>query len=149
MVITIVSVGAKPKQEFAQAISDYEKRLPRHIRVVWRFLKHGSGDPEHSVVEESENILSAIPAEDFMILLDETGNSYSSEEFSHAVYGQAKNITFVIGGAYGVSKRVFDRAGLCVSFGKMVLPHPLMRLVLIEQIYRGHCIASSHPYHHA
>ncbi len=149
MVITIVSVGAKPKQEFTQAISDYEKRLPRHIRIVWRFLKHGSGDPDHSVVEESESILRVTPVEDFVILLDETGDSYTSEAFSRAVYGRGKNVTFVIGGAYGVSKQVFDRAGLCVSFGKMVLPHPLMRLVLIEQIYRGHSIASGHPYHHA
>ena len=149
MVITIVTVGTKPKPDFAQFIADYEKRLPRHIRIVWRFLKHGSGDPSHSVEEESESILSAIAANDSVILLDETGEIYTSEQFSRAVYEQGKNITFVIGGAYGVSQQVFDRADRSLSFGRMVFPHQLMRLMLVEQIYRGYCISSAHPYHHS
>ncbi len=149
MVITIISVGLKPDPEIARLIATYEQRLPRHVRIVWRFLKRGSNpDPIRSVVEESESILSTIPAGDFVILLDETGSNLTSEQFSDKMYNSGRNVTLIIGGAYGVSTGVKKQANLTIAFGAMVFPHQLMRVIVIEQIYRGYCIFTGHPYHH-
>ena len=149
MTITILSVGARPKAETATLLNDFLKRLPKHIRVNWQFIKHGNGTPEVSKQQEAELILRAIPAKTKVILLDEHGKQLSSPELAHTVFGKVDDVCFIIGGAYGVSKTVQDRAELVWSLGKLVYPHQLVRIIIAEQLYRAHSIHIGHPYHHA
>ena len=150
MTITIISVGARPKPENAVLLNDFLKRLPKHIRVSWHFVKHGSGDPESSKHHEAEAILRALGANKHkIILLDEKGKQLSSPELAEVVFAQpAQDISFIIGGAYGVGSSVEKRATHIWSLGKLVYPHQLVRVILAEQLYRAHCIHIGHPYHH-
>ena len=98
---------------------------------------------------ESEQILARIKPDDYVILLDETGQLLSSPELAtrlEAQRGQA--IVCIIGGAYGVNQAVKQRANLIWSLSKLVFPHQIVRLILIEQLYRAQCIINHHPYHH-
>lgn len=147
MTITIISVGSKPRREMELLIQDYVKRMPKHIAVTWRFISHGVGDPKRSVAQESEAIMRILTNQK-VILLDETGNSLTSPQLSEFLYDNGLDTTFIIGGAYGVSEELKQRANLILSFGQMVYPHQLMRLMLIEQIYRTYTIHAGHPYHH-
>lgn len=128
-------------------IQNYVKRMPKHITITWRFISHGVGDPKRSVTQESEAIMRIL-TDQKIILLDEIGKDLTSPQFSKFIYDNGIDTTFVIGGAYGVSEQVKQRANLILSFGKMVYPHQLMRLILAEQIYRTYTIHTGHPYHH-
>ena len=148
-VITVISVGSKPNTALANLIHVYMRRLPKHIHIQWRFVKHGDGSPIQSKQQETEKILSMIDQKSTLILLDEHGKQYDSVEFSHLIFDDIQNnIIFVIGGAYGVSTILIKRANYIWSLGSVVFPHQLVRVLLAEQIYRAHTIASGHPYHH-
>ena len=152
MNITILTVGAKPKAEISLLIESFTKRLPSHIKLTWHFLKHGGhDDPQKSITTESENIMRMIPDGSKVILLDETGKNLTSNQLSEHMFDQnsaGSDLVFVIGGAYGVSNELKERANVMLALGKLVYPHQLVRLILAEQIYRAHCIHTSHPYHH-
>lgn len=150
MTITIISVGARPKPENSALLTDFLKRLPKHIHVSWHFVKHGSGDPITSKQQEAEAILRTIESsKQKIILLDEKGKQLSSPELAGVMFNQpAQNLCFIIGGAYGVSTSVEKRADLVWSLGKLVYPHQLVRVILAEQLYRAHSIHIGHPYHH-
>ena len=100
---------------------------------------------------EGNRILSKIGDREFVVVLAIEGKTLSSEEFSkqleQASINGSSTLTFVIGGSLGLSKEVKKRANLSVSFGRLTLPHQLMRLVLIEQIYRAFTIQQGSPYH--
>jgi 23S rRNA (pseudouridine1915-N3)-methyltransferase len=149
MSIKIITVGNKPSPELLALITDYTKRLPRTFTVTWQYLKHADGDAMSSKLQESENILRAINAKDYVILLDENGKQMSSTELSKTVYTKTKEIVFIVGGAYGVSESVQKRANIVWSLSKLVFPHQLVRLILSEQIYRAYTISINHPYHHS
>lgn len=150
MIIKILSVGSKPSQEISSLISDYTKRLPRPVSVTWKYLKHAKqNDVSTSKLQESENILRAIDKSDYVILLDETGKNINSEKLSRLLFENNKSVVFVIGGAYGVSDVIKNRADFVWSLSELVFPHQIVRLILSEQIYRAHSISVSHPYHHS
>lgn len=143
LMIKILAGGKKNKDWLAEACGEYEKRLRKPFDLTWRF------------VEESEldsKVLS-LDRDNFVILLDERGKILSSPELSEKmadVFGSAKNIVFVVGGAFGhFSPEMQARADLILSFSKMVFPHQICRLILAEQIYRAQEIYLGHPYHHA
>ena len=149
MIIKILSVGSKPSQEISSLISDYTKRLPRPVSVTWKYLKHAKqNDVSTSKLQESENILRAIDKSDYVILLDERGKNINSEKLSRLLFENNKSVVFVIGGAYGVSDVIKNRADFVWSLSELVFPHQIVRLILSEQIYRAHSISVSHPYHH-
>lgn len=149
MTIKIISVGNKSSPEVQAIITDYIRRLPRNISVTWLLLKHADGDVKSSKQQESENILRAIDPRDFVVLLDETGKQFSSEEFSKSIFTASSDVVFIIGGAYGVTESVFARAQIVWSLSRLVFPHQLVRILLSEQIYRAYTISVSHPYHHS
>jgi 23S rRNA (pseudouridine1915-N3)-methyltransferase len=148
MNIQIITIGNKPDRQLSEMIDNFTKRLPRTISLDWLYLKHGSGDPAQSMKQESENILKKISPGNSVILLDETGEQLSSPALSEKLFNSAKNVTIIIGGAYGIDQSIFDCADFTWSLSKLVFPHQIVRLVLAEQIYRAHTISINHPYHH-
>lgn len=147
MNILIISPGKKHEPHLAELIAEYEKRLSTAHDVESRFVS-----PD-TLERESAAILKILGKGDYVILLDERGKSYTSEGFASllqkAVMNSAKRIIFIIGGAYGVDESVRGAAHATVSLSAMVLPHRLVRLMLVEQIYRASEIQRGGKYHHA
>lgn len=153
MTITILCVGKQHESHVSNAIALYEGRLKRFARLEWVFLPHaGFDDPQKTKALESEALLAKLKPDDTVVLLDERGNQWTSPELSsHVEKWQANNrgrLVFVIGGAYGVDERVFQRAYSTWSLSKLVFPHQLVRVLLAEQLYRAFTIKENLPYHH-
>ena len=146
LMIKIIAVGKKHDTDLTHAISSYQKRLKVPFDVDWVFLPNSPRTLEQARQSESEAIMKRLLPDNFVILLDERGDLLTSELFSGELQNQ--NIVVIIGGAYGVTDELRRRADSVVSLSKMVFPHQLVRLVLIEQIYRAQTIISGHPYHH-
>lgn len=149
--IRIVAVGKKHESWVQEGIERYQKRLQRPFVVEWVLLPHSYREGLAARQEESERILSRLSDDDFVILLDERGKNYDSPELSKAVLSpleQSKTVVVVIGGAYGVDTSVHHRADRVWSLSRLVFPHQLVRLLLIEQLYRAQEIARGTPYHH-
>lgn len=144
--IKIIAIGKKHDSDLANAISSYEKRLKQPFNVNWVILPNSSKTGDNARQDESEAILKRIDTDDYVILLDERGVITTSEKFSNDL--QHPNTVIVIGGAFGVNENLRRRADIVVALSGMVFPHQLVRLILIEQIYRSQAIATSHPYHH-
>lgn len=145
--IKIIVVGRVKNKQLDNLIYYYQKQLPRKLQVI-----NIKDEPNLEGINiEGEKIVSKIKANDYVIALAIEGKMYSSEEFSKLIdqieTTQNKDITFIIGGSYGLSKAVLSRANLQLSFSKMTFPHQLMRLILMEQIYRAYKIIDNHPYH--
>jgi 23S rRNA (pseudouridine1915-N3)-methyltransferase len=151
--INIITVGKSHDAFLVDAIALYKKRLHAHFRVDWCLLPpKQEATIADSIASESNTILRTLEKAEYVIVCDERGEAVSSEKFSKMVFdalASCNNIYFVIGGAHGVDEHVRARANKIISFGSMVLPHQLMRLVLIEQLYRAATIASGGSYHHA
>lgn len=146
--ITIITIGKKHDPNLAGAISDYEKRLRTPFETRWVLLPYSAKNSDAARQDESERIISQLCLNDFVILLDERGQSISSPDFSALLTSQ-QNIVIIIGGAYGVNDELRQRADRVISLSGMIFPHQLVRLILIEQIYRAQAIATNHPYHHS
>ncbi len=147
--INIIAVGKKHDPNITDAINDYEKRLRAPFEVKWVLLPYSSAkNGDEARQDESERIISQLRPADFVVLLDERGQDLSSPDFSALLTSQ-QNIVIIIGGAYGVNDELRQRADRVISLSAMVFPHQLVRLILIEQIYRAQAIATNHPYHHS
>lgn len=148
MNINIITVGSKPDSNLSQLINDLSKRFNSKLSLNWHYIKNGQGDTKSSINSESEEILRKISKDNYVILLDESGEQLTSPQLSQKLFSSQKDITFIIGGAYGVSPIIFDRSDFIWSLSKLVFPHQIVRLILTEQIYRAYTISISHPYHH-
>ena len=158
MKIKLVTIGKLKEKYLKEGIAEYSKRLSRFTKVEIIELadektpdKASQLENQQILAKEGERILSKIADREFVIALDIEGQQFPSEEFSLVIENASikgfSNITFIIGGSLGLSSQVKDRANLLMSFGKLTLPHQLMRLVLIEQIYRAFMIQQGSPYH--
>lgn len=154
MKITILAIGKKHDPKLIGAIDDYTRRLGHYTSIEWNLVeaKGSSMNSEQIKQIESELLQSRISSEDKVILLDEIGQQLSSiglsERLQSYMNNATKNLTFIIGGAYGVNEDVKQRANFVWSLSDLVLPHQLVRLVLIEQLYRAHTILAGEKYHH-
>lgn len=150
MTINIIAIGKKHEKWVTQGIDRYEDRLRKPWDIRWTYLPHSSLAEEAARAEESKRILDKISKDDYLILLDERGKHLSSPELSALIAGNLgfKQVTLVIGGAYGVDDTVRQRANTVWSLSRLVFPHQLVRLILTEQIYRAGEIANNRPYHH-
>lgn len=149
--ITIITIGKKHESWILDGLERYEKRLQKPWNIEWKLLPHSSLEGEQARSEESARILSRISPDDYLILLDETGKNIDSPTLSRYIEQQfiaSRPVTIVIGGAYGVDSTVHQRANFIWSLSKLVFPHQLVRLLLLEQIYRAQSIAAGSPYHH-
>jgi len=133
----------------------FTKRLKHYCKfeIVQLELptKLKSSDSETIKKNEGELLLKKITPTDFIILLDEKGKEYSSVEFANFISKKSvheSSLTFVIGGAYGFSNEVYERANAKLSLSKMTFSHQLIRLIFAEQLYRAFTIIKGEPYHH-
>ena len=158
MKIKIVTVGKLKEKYLKDGIAEYSKRISRFATVEMIELADEktpdrSSDSENEKILnlEGNRILSKIGDREFVVVLAIEGKTLSSEEFSKQLEQASINgfstLTFVIGGSLGLSPQVKKRANLSLSFGRLTLPHQLMRLVLVEQIYRAFTIQQGSPYH--
>lgn len=158
MKITICCVGKVKEKFYVQAIEEYSKRLSRYCKleiIEVQDEKTPDNASENLNLQikqkEGERILSAIKDDAYVCALAIEGKMLDSVELSQkidwlGIEGKS-NIVFVIGGSLGLSKEVLDRADYYLSFSKMTFPHQLMRVILLEQIYRSYRIIKGEPYH--
>ena len=146
--IKIICVGKIKEKYFTDAIKEYQKRLNKYTKIEIIELPDYNYDIQKTIYEEGKNILSKITDKDYVITLDVEGNGLSSIEFSNFINKNiSKNMVFIIGGSYGLSKEVKDRSNYSLSFSNMTFPHQLFRVILLEQIYRSFKIINNENYH--
>jgi len=151
MSLHIVTVGKKHESWVAEGIERYQKRLKAPFLVEWVLLAHSSFEGVKARQDESERLSLRLDAYDYVILLDERGKSLDSPRFSEVVreqLDQSRKVAIVIGGAYGVTDELREKADLVWSLSPLVFPHQLVRLILIEQVYRAQQISLGGSYHH-
>ena len=158
MKITIISVGKIKEKFFVDAIKEYSKRLSKYcklniVEVKDEKTKENASQTEEDIVKETEGkrILDKISDSSKIIALAIEGKELDSVELAKQIeefrISGTSDITFVIGGSLGLHKTVLDRADMKLSFSKMTFPHQLMRVILLEQIYRSFRIINNEPYH--
>lgn len=158
MNINVIAVGKVKEKYIEEGIKEFSKRLSRYcnlriIQVDDEKAPENLSYKEMDAVKEKEGlkILSKIPQNSFVISLEIQGKIISSEELSKKMedimISGINDITFIIGGSLGLSKEVSSRSDYKLSFSKMTFPHQLMRLILLEQVYRGWRIMKNEPYH--
>ncbi|HHK7249814.1 TPA: 23S rRNA (pseudouridine(1915)-N(3))-methyltransferase RlmH [Streptococcus pneumoniae] len=158
MKIKVVTVGKLKEKYLKDGIAEYSKRISRFAKFEMIELSDektpdkASESENQKILEiEGQRILSKIADRDFVIVLAIEGKTFFSEEFSKQLEETSikgfSTLTFIIGGSLGLSSSVKNRANLSVSFGRLTLPHQLMRLVLVEQIYRAFTIQQGFLYH--
>lgn len=151
MPLHIIAIGKKHEDWVQQGIERYQKRLKPPFNVQWVLLPHSSLQGSSARQEESGRILSRLNAYSYVILLDERGKLLDSPAFSKLLENQlnsSQKIAIVIGGAYGVTQEVRDKVSFTLSFSPQVFPHQLIRLMLVEQLYRAQEISHNGAYHH-
>jgi 23S rRNA (pseudouridine1915-N3)-methyltransferase len=158
MNIYIISVGKIKEKYLKDAIAEYSKRLSRYCRleiieVTDEKTPDNASEKEELQIKDKEGgaILRHVKDNMHIVTLDLKGKMLSSEEFSKyvgncGVQGES-NIAFIIGGSLGLSPEVLKRSDFSLCFSKMTFPHQLMRVILLEQLYRGYRIMSGEPYH--
>lgn len=158
MKITIVTVGKIKEKYLKDAISEYSKRLSRYCKLeIVETADEKTPDGASELVEmqirrkEGERIEKSLREDAYVIALAIDGKMLSSEEFSEKIGSLGVNgvshIIFIIGGSIGLDDQILKRADYKLSFSKMTFPHQLMRVILLEQIYRGYRILNHEPYH--
>ena len=149
MYIKVLCVGKLKEKYWSDGVDEYMKRLKSYCRTTVEEIKESKTD---DVEEEGKNLLSRIEDGEYVITLEIKGKRLSSEGLSEKIgelmaEGRAKGIVFVIGGSEGLSKVVMKRSDFALSFSDMTFPHQMMRVILLEQIYRSFRILRNEPYH--
>lgn len=156
MRMVLLSVG-KPNETYVnEGIADFTNRINKYFKAEWQLIgapKNAASMSEQELKKtEAGLILQNIQKDDFLILLDERGKSFSSPDLANFLQQRAnessKRIIFLIGGAFGVDPMIATRADYTWSLSKLVFPHMLVRLILTEQIYRACTILRNEKYHH-
>ena len=156
MEIKLIAIGKTDKTELDQLIKSYQNRLMHYVRFSFEIipdLKNSKNLSEKlQKKEEGKIILSKISNSDRLILLDENGQEMNSVGFSNFLQKQMnsglKRLVLVIGGPYGFSEDVYKKASSKLALSKMTFSHQMVRLFIIEQLYRSFTILKNEPYHH-
>ncbi|MBR8713871.1 23S rRNA (pseudouridine(1915)-N(3))-methyltransferase RlmH [Porphyromonas levii] len=154
--IKLLFVGRTDSPDIQRLIEDYQKRLGRFVPIEIEELPDLKNRRKLSETEQKEEegklILAAVGAQDEVILMDERGKQLTSIELSKLIEQKQmtvpRKLLFVIGGPYGFSPAVYAACPLKLSLSKLTFSHQMVRLFLIEQIYRAYTIIHNHPYHH-
>lgn len=156
MKITLLVVGKTDDSQLQELILRYEKRLKHYItfdiQVIPDLKNRKNLSVENQKTQEGKHIVEQLQKSDFVTLLDEGGKTYTSMQFATMINKRSvsglKRLIFVIGGPYGFSKEVYDRANSKLSLSAMTFSHQMVRLFAVEQIYRAFTILNNEPYHH-
>jgi len=157
MKITLLVVGPTTIPYVNEGLLSFCTRLKRfqtpfEIRVIADVKTSKKTTADAQKKAEGVQILSGVQSSDHLVLLDERGRQFTSREFAAFIdqkgVSGVKNLIFVIGGPYGFSQEVYNRANSLLSLSKMTFPHELVRLLFVEQIYRAYTISANLPYHH-
>jgi 23S rRNA (pseudouridine1915-N3)-methyltransferase len=147
MKIVILSIGKEKDGVSEQLIRHYELRLLRYLPIEWMYIPH-----DVTKEKEAEKILTYIKKEDYVVLLDEKGRDIKSEVLAEIIENRmvdsVRRIVFVIGGAYGISEKIMERANYVWKLSSLVFPHMLVRVIVLEQLYRAFTIIKGEKYHH-
>lgn len=156
MIIKLIVVGKTVKSYLKEGEEEYANRLKHYVRfeeeVIAELKNVASLNEEQIKQKEGEEILKRIQPTDYLVLLDEQGKQFTSEEFAEKIIKwqntSVKQVVFVVGGAYGFSKEVYDRCNEKLSLSKMTFSHQMVRVFFKEQLYRAYSIIKGEPYHH-
>lgn len=147
MKIYLLAVGKIKNKSYITEIENYLKQIPYEFQII----EIKDEPTKAGMKKEKEAILKKIPKDSYIICLDRKGKEYSSIKFSsfieNLINSRNKDIVFIIGGSYGIDEELLAKANEKVSFSKLTFPHQLMRVILVEQIYRAFKIMENHPYH--
>ena len=152
MKISLFVVGKTNHNYLSPGIDDYTKRINHYIPFNIQYIADAKNTKNLSQAQqkqaEGQNLLNAFDKSDYVVLLDE----FTSKDFSSFIEKKmqtvAKRLVFVVGGPYGFSEDVYQRANEKISLSKMTFPHDLIRLIFTEQLYRSFTIMNNEPYHH-
>ena len=153
MEIKLVVVGKTKNKELISLIENYIKRINFFNKfqiIEVNSVKTRKNNSDEIKKIECENILKKIKKNDLLFLLDEKGKNYNSREFADFLkvrFQESKTIVFVIGGAFGFSKDLYNKSKGLISISKMTFSHQIIRLFFTEQLYRAFTILNNHPYH--
>ena len=158
MKITLITVGKIKEKYLKDAIAEYSKRLSRYCRLeIVEVADEKTPDNASDTVEdairgkEGERILKYVKEDAYVITLEIAGKMLTSEEMAEKIeklgVQGTSHIIFIIGGSIGLGKEILKRSDYALSFSKMTFPHQLMRVILLEQIYRSYRIINHEPYH--
>lgn len=156
MKITLLVIGKTDAGYFIDAVGEYQKRLehyiPFEIQVIPDIKNTKSLTADQQKEKEAELILKSLQAGDYLVLLDDKGKEYTSMQFATYIEKKthtiAKRLVFLIGGPYGFSQSVYDKANEKLTLSRMTFSHQMVRLIFVEQLYRAMTILNNEPYHH-
>ena len=156
MKIKVIVIGKTNKSFLIEGENEYLKRLKRYVnfeKIEIPDLKNAKKMSRNEIKEkEGKLILQKVDNQSFVVLLDEKGREFTSLKFSGWLQDKMnhsiKSVTFIIGGAYGFSDEVYQKANEKIAVSKMTFSHQMIRMIFFEQIYRGFTILNNEPYHH-
>ena len=157
MKIKLIAIGKTDSKDLQPLIEEYSKRLSFYVSFNFEIIpdiKNAKNLSEkQQKIAEGNELLKRIEKSDTIIILDEKGKTFSSVEFSvflqKKMNSGLKNLIFIIGGPYGFSEEIYQRANAKISLSTMTFSHQMVRLFFIEQLYRGFTILKNEPYHHS
>lgn len=154
MRLNIVAIGQRMPSWITSGWAEYAKRFPRgfsmNLREVPAIKRNRNADIDSIRQREGEALLAAVPPSSYLVALDEQGSQWSTSELATQMtewMKTSRDVTFLVGGPEGLSAACRDQAETCWSLGKLTFPHPLVRVLLAEQLYRAWTITQNHPYH--
>lgn len=153
MKVEFIFIGKTTDSYLKEGIDIYKKRLVNYLPVEEQVLPASASRAKEQIVQqESDAILSRLQARDFVVLLDERGKEFTSREFAgylqRCMNTGYNRLVMITGGAYGVSDAVREKAGLILSASRFTFTHQMIRLILVEQVYRAMTILRNESYHH-
>lgn len=154
MQLTVIAIGTRMPEWVTAGINSYLQRLPRHMRLQFREfaapVRNKSMTASRCIEIESTAMLTGLDRSAYVIALDERGREMTSRQLATEMQGwmeQQPKVSFLIGGADGLSDSCRQRANLVWSLSRLTLPHALVRVLLVEQLYRAWSLLQGHPYH--
>lgn len=154
MNLKVLAVGSKPPDWVKLGLATYTDRLANNLKFQLQEIppsKHNR-DPQRFVKEEGERILAKVDRRDWMVMLDERGKAYDSRGLAQRLafwQSQGSDVVFAVGGSDGLSSAVKERSNETLSLSPLTLPHHLVKVMLVEALYRAWSINNGHPYHRA
>ena len=148
--IKIITVGKIKEKYYTDAVNEYLKRLSKYTKIDLIEVKDEDFDISKTLLKEKESILKYIDEKDYVITLEIEGTELDSVSLSkkiNDIQSNNSNITFIIGGSYGLHEDIKRRSNYALSFSKMTFPHQLFRVILLEQLYRSYKIINNETYH--